>query len=99
MNINHDTVVTVIVTATLVCLLLSFFYERELGRMQRKIKALQASHLDRTYDWLAARAEAALERDLHWSFSDALHKHVGNGVTDEHLATLFDNELMKGNQD
>lgn len=99
MNFNHDIVVTVIVTAALTCLLLSWFYEHELKRQSQTIKALKASHLDRTYDWLQARAEAAVERDLRWSFSDQLLKHQCESNMDEHLATLFDEELMKGNQD
>jgi len=97
MNFTNDPVVTIIVTMALTALLLSWFYESELRKMQRTIDKLKASHLDRTYDWLSARAEAAVERDLRWSFSDQLHKREPS--MDEHLATLFDEELMKGNQD
>jgi len=94
---EHNVVLLVVVTAAISILLTSWFYEVELGRKQRTIEALKKSHLDRTYDWLSARAEAAVERDLRWSFSDQLHKREPS--MDEHLVSLFDSELMKGNQD
>lgn len=105
MNFNHDIVVTVIVTAVITILLLSFFYERELGKQHRLVNSYKAAMLDRTYDWLSARQEAASWQAEAFSFSDALLRYVeSRGETspfnmDEHLATLFDEELMKGNQD
>jgi hypothetical protein len=86
-------------SAAIAVLVIGFFYERELLKLSRVNRALKESHLDRTYDWLSARAEAAVERDLHWSFSDQLDKHIGNGVSDADLAPLFDAELMLGNND
>lgn len=105
MNITHDTVVTVIVTAALTILVLSFFYERELKKLSNQVEYLKVALLDRTFDWLDARKDAAFHQAEAFSFSDALIRHVeSRGLTmqpsmDEHLATLFDEELMKGNQD
>lgn len=100
---DHNIVIAVIVTAVIVMGSLAWFYERELEKQQHTITDLKVALLDRTYDWLAARAEAQSLRDRYlngqWSFGEAIDRHIGNGVSDEDLATLFDQDLMKGNHD
>lgn len=95
---EHDIVVLVVASITITFLLTSWFYEHELSVQRKHVDALKASHMNRTYDWLNARAEAAVERDACWSFSDQLHKRSPSSM-DEHLATLFDEDLMQDRVD
>lgn len=101
LEIPRDILVTAIVAVALTVLLVSWLYEHDMSVMRRKHALLEDAMLDRTYDWLVARAERNYWQTEAFSFSNALHRHLDTRPKsmDEHLATLFDEELMKGNQD
>ena len=93
-----------VASAAIACLLFSWFYEHQLNKANTTIRQLKKMHLDRTYDWLSARAEAQVYRDQAWSFNDQLTKYMLHAddhakSMDDHLVTLFDEQLMLGNND
>lgn len=95
---NHDTIVTIIVTATIAIMLCSWFYEHELKQMVNQVTAGDEARMNLIYDKMVLQAELDQLRDASWSFGEAAAK-FGNGVSNEDLATLFDQDLMLGNND
>lgn len=100
---NHDIIVAVLSTACITLGLSAWFYERELGKQVTIIADLKQLLFTRTCDWLDVREDAArLRRQLLRIPTGDLPGEGGESSEDSldaHLATLFDAELMLGNND